>query len=117
MRNVRMASEKQVDFIRGLLAERDLMKSPKFFDSVQAMDNEELDNYIMRLQESADELTMQQASAWIAKLLELPKKQKVFNKTQPVDIVKGRTRVEWEIITGDDGKERKVGKIILPDGR
>lgn len=70
------ASDKQVSFIQSLLDERDLFKSDRFFDSVNAMDATELADYIERLKEQANRLNKTVASAWISALLDLPKKGK-----------------------------------------
>jgi Family of unknown function (DUF6011) len=116
------ATDPQKDYIRSLLDQKDLLKSPQFFDKVNAMDVEELDTYLRYLKgEAVDKLTKRDASRWIVRLKELPNLTARPDYTLPhppkVDIIKGRTRVEYETITDDRGKERRVGKIVLPDGR
>jgi Family of unknown function (DUF6011) len=114
------ATDPQKDYIRGLLEKKDLLKSPKFFDTVNAMDVGELEVYLRHLKgDYVESLNMKEASAWISRLLELPNLAEPRNlpRPEPVDIIKGRTRVEYETITDDRGKERRVGKIVLPDGR
>lgn len=111
------ATERQVKFIKDLLDQKDLFKSPKFFDAVNAMDAEELAQHIEWLKNKAESLTKQQASGWIAALVKLPAHQNPLVRKPAVDVMKGRTRVEYETIIGDDKKERKIGKIILEDGR
>ena len=116
------ATDPQKDYIRGLLDKKDLMKSPQFFDSINAMDVGELETYLNYLKgEAVDKLTKKDASRWIGRLLELPNLSAAADYTLPhppkVDIIKGRTRVEYEVITDDKGRERRVGKIVLPDGR
>jgi hypothetical protein len=113
------ATEPQKDYIRGLLDKKDLLKSPKFFDAVNAMDVGELEVYLKAMKDSVEKLSKKEASAWIGRLLSLPDLVEPRNLPRPekVDIIKGRTRVEYETFTGDDGKERKKGKIVLPDGR
>jgi Family of unknown function (DUF6011) len=70
-----LASDKQVAFIRSLLDERDLFASPKWFDAVNAMDQGEYEEYLARVKrDQVAHLTKQQASEWITRLLELPKK-------------------------------------------
>lgn len=109
-------TEKQLDYIRSLLDQRDLLKSPKFFDAVNAMDVGELAAYIEHLKKMAAGLSKRSASKWISALVQLPNKEFSTDR-KPVDVMRGRTRVEWEGIKGDDGKMRRIGKIILLDGR
>lgn len=82
------------------------------------MNEEDVAQYIEGLKQKATTLSVKDASKWIKRLLELPRLAVTpMPRTPPVDIIKGRTRVEWEMMTGDDGKERKIGRIVLPDGR
>lgn len=69
----RPATERQVDYIGDLIDTRDLLASPKIFDAVNAMDEEEFKAYKERLKEQAKGLTRAKASQWIDKLKDLPK--------------------------------------------
>lgn len=69
------ATEKQVAFMRRLIDERDLLKSPKWFDSVNAMDAEEYAVHLERVKEGVGTYTKKQASTAIEALLALPKKE------------------------------------------
>lgn len=67
-----VATPRQVKLIRDLLREKDLLASPKFFDRCNAMDAEEYEQELRRLHDVAPYCTKEQASKWIARLLELP---------------------------------------------
>lgn len=69
-----LATPKQVQFIAGLIDERDLFASPKHFEQVNAMDAEEYAAHLDWMKASAAKLTKRQASEWIERLLALPKK-------------------------------------------
>jgi len=70
------ATNRQISFIESLLDERDLLKSPKFFDAVNAMDQTELASYINVIKANLQDLSKKQASAYIERLLELPRKER-----------------------------------------
>lgn len=70
------ATEKQVSYIHSLLDERDLFASPVFFDRVNAMDVQELENYIATLKRQAERLSKRIASEWISRLADLPRKSR-----------------------------------------
>jgi hypothetical protein len=82
------------------------------------MDAEEFTEYLRWLQETkVEQLTMAEASAWITALRPLPKATIIEAKAVDVNPVSRAVRVEFETTRGDDGKERKSGKLVLPDGR
>jgi hypothetical protein len=116
-----LATPPQVKWIRDLLDKKDLLKSPKFFDAVNAMDAEEYDAYIEQMKRDVEGLTKQTASKWITALKALPYKPQDLSRastgsaTPPVEVIRGRTRVEYHEIETDRGT-RRVGRIILPDG-
>jgi hypothetical protein len=112
-----LATQPQKDLIRKLLLEKDLLKSPQFFDAVNAMDSEEYEAYLVWLRtEQVEKVSKKAASEWIKKLLELPKLQSnVVMGTESG--IKSVVKVQYETITDDSGKERKIGKVVLPDGR
>jgi hypothetical protein len=62
----------QLDYIRDLLVKKDLLKSSKFFDAVNAMDESELAAYIEQLKGEAAGLTKDKASDWLDVLIDLP---------------------------------------------
>lgn len=68
------ATPKQTQFIRDLLAQKELTKSPQFFDATNAMDANELAQYMQYLYDRAATVTRDRASAWIESLLALPNK-------------------------------------------
>lgn len=122
------ATEKQVAYIEGLLDQRDLLKSPRFWDAVNAMDKGELAHYILALKAQARTLSKADASKWIKALVALPylprseqasavSRATTGSSPQPVDVMRGRTRVEFIEVETDSGKPVKTGKIILADGR
>lgn len=135
-----MASEAQVKWIRDMLVSKDLLKIDNVFDMVNAMDAEEYAGFIRHWVEqiTTETTSMKRASSLIEVLKPLPYRTDalpglpIHERAQanvqqmealkakagpPQDIVRGRTRVDYEEFTGDDGKARKLGKIILPDGR
>jgi hypothetical protein len=89
------ASEKQIQFIHGLIDERDLHASPKFFDTVNAMDAEELVRYLAGMKAKATTLNVAQASQWIERLKTLPLKSQRILSTQPT-VDAGHYAVEHE---------------------
>jgi hypothetical protein len=114
-------TQAQLDYIDALFDLKRLTASPRFFDIVNAMDAEEYTAYIAHLKAQARTVTKQRASDIIKSLLALPNNEVVpasnAPRTPPVDVMNGRTRVEWIEFTDDSGKTHKSGKIILPDGR
>lgn len=67
------ATDKQVALISALLDERNLLASPKVMDEAGAMDEGEFTAYVARIRTRAPSLPRKDASAWITRLLELPK--------------------------------------------
>lgn len=126
------ASIKQVDWILRMLEEKDLFKSQKWFDSVNAMDATE---YAAHLQSVKDRvgaldangdpiLPMREAGLLIDALKPLPKaavnnfpsgqrgkKRDIVAEQHP-----SRPRVQYEMIELDGGKVKKIGRIVLPEG-
>jgi Family of unknown function (DUF6011) len=115
------ATEPQIKYIEGLLDQKNLLASPKFFDAVNAMDQGEFAAYIENLKSQARTLTKKTASKWIAALKALPNKPLAERTIQrdparpPVDVMKGRTYVVYEKIQTDEG-EREIGKVVTPNG-
>jgi ribosomal protein S14 len=103
------ATERQVKFILGLLEERDLFASPKWFDAYNAMDAEEYAAAMERFKAAIPQLTKKAASAWIEKLLALPKKPKAKRDDTDVPAVPaGRYALED---TADDLNPVKFYKV------
>ena len=93
----------QTKFIRDLLDRKDLFKSPRFSDSVNAMDREEFSQYMLHLKARAATVSKRRASEWIDSLLALPDKESAEPKARPAnrfrdDVPAGRYAVE-----GSDG--------------
>jgi hypothetical protein len=78
------ATERQVNFIRSLLDERDLFASPKWWDATNAMDREEYAAHLTSVKAGVVNLTKKQASAYIETLLSLPKQPKA--KREDTDV-------------------------------
>lgn len=68
------ATQRQIDFIRRLLNERDLMSSPRHFDACNSMDADEYRQHLADLAARAAYCTRGQASKWIDRLIALPHK-------------------------------------------
>lgn len=76
----------QWDFICDLLNKKDLLKSPGFFDAVNAMDAEEYTAYLANLKEDMKRTTRGKASDVITALKALPLKP---IGTEPTQVVSG----------------------------
>lgn len=100
---VKPASERQIKFIRDLIDRKDLLKSPKHFDEVNAMDKEEYARHLDGLKDKAATLDCSKASAWIDNLLKLPDKERERrgNDADLPDVPEGRYAVE-----NDEGELR-----------
>lgn len=72
--NPNVATEKQVAFIARLLDEKDLFKSPTFWDATNAMDKDEFDTYIQHIKDQAKNITKARAKDIIDALIALPNK-------------------------------------------
>lgn len=73
------STPKQTQFIRDLLAQKELTKSPQFFDATNAMDANELTQYMQYLYDRAATVSRDRASTWIESLLALPNKKRHGN--------------------------------------
>jgi hypothetical protein len=101
------ATEKQADFIESLLSDKDLLASPKFFDAVNAMDQEEYHAYIRRIAADVRErYSKEQASRMITALTALPKKNNRPTSTP------GTKPSEWT----DNSPEPDAGMYRRPNG-
>lgn len=114
-RQERMASEPQKKWIRDLIDAKNLFASPGHFDKVNAMDAAEYAAYLDHIKTvQVEQMTMSQASKCIDSLLKLEDKK---NAKSNVIMRSPQMKVQHEEIKLDDGKIRKIGKIVLPDGR
>jgi len=128
----KMATQPQIDWIRDMLGTKNLLAIPQVFDAVNAMDAEEYVAYIRQMQDSIsiEKTTMTRARGLIDMLKplayrtdELPglplsdrvSRASTGERGRAVDIVKGRTRVEYEMLQTDSG-EREVGRVVFDDG-
>lgn len=121
----RAASEKQIKWILDMFESKDLMKDPRWFDATNAMDMSEYATYIeytkQRIAEKGADgeykMRSKRASELIDALRPLPNlaAQTLPERKPAVDVMAGRTRVEYEVIETDKG-ERRVGRIITEDG-
>lgn len=73
-RDPNLASEKQVAFIARLLDEKDLFKSPSFWDATNAMDKDEFAAYIQHIKDTSKTITKARAKDIIDALIALPNK-------------------------------------------
>lgn len=89
---------KQLNYISALVQERDLLASAKVMDEAGAMDEAEYKQYIGNLVSKAATLTREQASAWIERLLELPRKERASAApaASQYEVPAGRYAVERE---------------------
>lgn len=99
------ATERQADYINDLLDQRDLLKSPRFFDAVNAMDEGEYAAFLDHIRADVrDRYSMEQASRLIDALKALPYKGPTSQRDsgtprEPLpDVPAGRYAV-----TGEDG--------------
>lgn len=112
-RPTNLATEKQVAFIHRLLDEKDLLKSPSFWDATNTMDHEEFAAYILHLKDQVStKVTKARASGLIETLLALPNKAEVKSTTALPDVPAGRYAVL------DNGGEWSFYKVDRPtEGR
>jgi hypothetical protein len=88
-------TEKQLNFIRSLIDERDLFASPKHFDAHNAMDAGEYEQALERMKAKAATLSKREASEWISRLTALPHKPKAQRQdTNVPDVPNGRYALE-----------------------
>jgi hypothetical protein len=104
-----MATERQVQFIRDLLDQKDLFKNPRFFDAVNAMDAGEYATYLDHLKNNvAPNTSKARASAWIEQLLSLPDKPREEEQPRQRD-------VRWDVANlANTGEEPMFA--MLPSG-
>lgn len=93
------ATEKQIQFLTDLMAKKDLFKSPRYFDAVNAMDAEELAAHNARIVKMAKE-DRTRCSGMIDALLKLPDREgaKLQRRGYNNNVPAGRYAVE-----GSDG--------------
>lgn len=120
-----MATQPQINYICDLLDKRNLFAWSQWFDAVNAMDAEEYAAHVARYKESTvPAMTKQRASDLITHLRALPwlprGEQPAHATPAPsngtVHKSTSRVYVDYVVIQTDAG-EKRVGKIMLPDGR
>lgn len=98
------ATEKQVRLIRELLDEKDLLKDPHFFDSVQAMDAGEYAANVERIKLEVANVSKDRATGIISNLLALPRK------------VRESDRIQEQRRRHDSAPEPSAGMYRRPNG-
>src|SRR5947199_6813498 len=89
-------TEPQLGFIMRLLDQRDLTASPKFFDKIQSLNEEEMAQFMKNMREQASTLTKKQAGEWIDRLKELPFKKRQREAAQAPEVLAGHYALEHE---------------------
>lgn len=94
-------TNKQLSFIERLMDERDLAASPKFREATASMDEHERQAYISTIKAGLQDLSRSEASAYIERLLELPRRSASRSASAPApassyDVPAGRYAVERE---------------------
>lgn len=113
------ATERQAEYIAALLDERDLFKSSRFFDTVNAMDANEYAAHLERLKYQARvELSMATASAWIDALKYLPKKARTQRQSGPEPKAGMYRTPGGEILRVYLGQQsgKMLVKMLVPEG-
>jgi hypothetical protein len=100
----RPATGPQVNLLKELIDERDLMKDPRFFDAIQAMDKGEYAAHLERLKKQMEGISFARARHLINHMLSLPKKhesQRVERGSVPK--IKSDVPAGHYAVTGEDG--------------
>lgn len=101
----RPATQPMVDLLKDLIDERDLLKDPRFFDAVNAMDEGEYDAHLSRLKTQMESVSFDRARHLINHMKSLPMKHESQRPQRGGEPPKFKSDVPagHYAITGEDG--------------